>query len=327
MIDTTRHMSILPAAHWLLLLTTIVTTCASSRDVAANAVPCLRPGDELWEVSSRCLPDLERCTTINNVVFRVAQFNEQGWQSRDDQTLQASFQANPFTRTVIYTHGNWMTAENTRGRGSYVYNRISQRASEPIRFIIYSWPSQRDGRPIRDVYEKADRSNTDTFYFAHFLSRIPPETSLGIWGFSFGGRVVGGGLHMAAGGQLEGRRAPGWPEPRQVRVSLIAPAFDRNWLAAGQDYGLTLNNVDALVNIYNSQDPVLRRFRFLDRVSTPIAAGFTGLSDPRATQPLQADKRIEQFDCGPLVGNSHDEMNYYRYCCACVNAFDNVLGK
>ncbi len=294
----------------------------------ANEPARLRAGDELWIVSSRCLPDLEKCTTLQPVTFSVSRFEcATGWTASDDAQLAASFAAQPSMRTVVYAHGNWMTAENATGRGSYVYNRASACAEEPIRFIIYSWPSQRDGRPIRDVYEKADRSNTDTYYFANLLSRIPEQSPLGILGFSFGGRVVGGGLHLVAGGTLEGRTSPTWSTQRQVHVSFIAPAFDRTWLAANREYGMAMKNVEALVNIYNSRDPVLRRFRFIDRVTTPIAAGFSGLADPRATQPLQADARIAQYDCGEAVGTSHDEMNYYRKCYAYDIALDNVLGK
>lgn len=294
----------------------------------ANEPARLRAGDELWIVSSRCLPDLEKCSTMQPVKFEVRRFQcETNWAASDEAQLMASFDAMPTMRTVVYAHGNWMTADNTVGRGSYVYNRASQRAVEPIRFIIYSWPSQRDGRPLRDVYEKADRSNTDTYYFANLLSRIPESTPLGILGFSFGGRVVGGGLHMVAGGTLEGRTSPTWSTQRQIHVSFIAPAFDRTWLTSNREYGLAMKNVEELVNIYNSQDPVLRRFRFLDRVTTPIAAGFSGLADPRATQPLQADARIAQYDCGGVVGTTHDEMNYYRKCNAYNCALDNVLGK
>ena len=318
------------AARWLLASYWLAAVLVSGQVARAASPVCVREGDELWEVSSRCLPDLEPCTMLNDVHFRVSRFDLGCWQPSDESQLQTSFAAAPFMRTVVYAHGNWMTADNTRGRGSYIYQRTAQRAAEPVRFIIYSWPSQRDGRPIRDVYEKADRSNTDTFYFAHFLSRVPADTPLGIYAFSFGGRVACGGLHMVNGGRLEGRTSPVWENPRQVRVSMLAPAFDRTWLAANRQYGYAMNSIQALVNIYNSQDPVLRRFRFItrvDRITSPIAAGFMGLADPRATQPLQSDQRIVQFDCGPDVGSSHDEMNYYHKCCAFNNALDNVLGK
>lgn len=287
----------------------------------------VRPGDEYWEISSRALPNLEPCTTISPVVFRVSTWDGCCWNASDTGQFQASFADRPTMRTVLYSHGNWMTYENSHARAAYVYSRVSQRANEPIRFIAYTWPSQRTGRPVRDVYEKADRSNTDTFYFAHLLSSLPEESPLGIIGFSFGGRVVCGGLHMVSGGRLEGRNSPVWTAPRQVRLGLIAPAFDRTWLVANHAYGEAIENVERVVNIYNSRDPVLRRFRFLDRVSAPIAAGFTGLADPRATEPLRSDERIRQFDCCEAVGSSHDEMTYYQKCCHYNILIDNVLGK
>lgn len=308
---------------WCLL---IVVMCTGS--VCANEPPRLREGDELWLVSSRCLPDLEKCTTLAPVEFRTSRFHcESGWVTSDDQQLIASFSSAPTMRTVVYAHGNWMTADNALGRGCYVYNRTSQRAQESIRFIIYSWPSQRDGRPVRDVYEKAERSNVDTYYFAQLLSRVPESSPLGILAYSFGGRVVGGGLHLVAGGTLEGRTSPTWDGQRQIHISFVAPAFDRTWLVRDQEYGMAMQNVETLVNIYNSRDPVLRRFRFIDFFSTPIAAGFSGLADPHATRPLQADDRIAQYDCGEAVGTSHDEMNYYRKCNSYNIALDNVLGK
>jgi hypothetical protein len=325
--STSSRLATHPAARAFLTLIALLATSLTGSFASANSAACLRPGDELWEVSSRCLPTLEPCMSLGNVTFQVSQLTCQGWQTSDQDQLQSSLAAAPGLRTVIYTHGNWMTAENTRGRGSYVYNRVSQRSNEPLRFIIYSWPSQRDGRPVRDVYEKAERSNVDTFYFAHLLSRIPAETPLGLIGFSFGSRVVCGALHMVNGGHLEGRQSPVWQSERHIHVSLIAPAFDRTWLAPNRPYGNALNGINSLVNVYNSRDPALRRFRFIDRVSAPIAAGFTGLADPRATQPLQSDVRIQQFDCGPDVGSSHDEMNYYERCCAFNTAIDNVLAK
>lgn len=298
---------------------------------ADSAVDCnrcvVRPGDEYWQISSRGLPDLEPCSTLTPVTFRVSKWDGCRWIQSDQQQFTASFELRPTVRTVIYSHGNWMTYENGHCRATYVYGRVSQRAEEAIRFVAYTWPSQRTGRPVRDVYEKADRSNTDTYYFAHLLSSIPAESPLGIIGFSFGGRVVCGGLHMVSGGRLEGRNSPVWSTPRQVRLGLIAPAFDRTWLVANHPYGEAINSVDRVVNIYNSRDPVLRRFRFLDRVSAPIAAGFTGLADPRATEPLRSDERIRQFDCSDAVGSSHDEMTYYQKCCHYNILIDNVLGK
>ncbi|MFO1064365.1 MAG: hypothetical protein U0892_10925 [Pirellulales bacterium] len=287
----------------------------------------LRSCDEVFEVSTRCLPTLPKCSTIEPVAFQVSKLDSSGWKSITDGEFQGHLDADPGRRTAIYVHGNWMEAGNARNRGTYVYNRLSQRCEEPLRVILYSWPSQRDGRPIKDVLEKAARADVETYYFAHLLSRLPKDSPLGILGFSFGARVVGGGLHLANGGSFHGRSLTGLVEREHVRVSVVAPAFDRNWLMHNQPYGMAIQNVDSLVNVYNSRDPVLRRFRFIDSVTSPIAAGFSGLPDPRSTHPLAADAKIRQYDCSGCVGNSHDEMTYYRSCTYYNHAIDNVLGK
>ncbi len=83
-----------------------------------------------------------------------------------------------------------------------------------------------------------------------------------------------------------------------------------------------------MVNLYNSRDPVLRRFRFISRLGDPIAAGFRGFGpiyDPRSTSPLTANDIIEQYDCGSLVGNSHNEKTYYFECSYFGKGVQNLL--
>jgi hypothetical protein len=331
-----NHAASLPrtllfAVLWILSPLTVgpfPTPRLLAQELACGNCPWLRPGDEVYEVSSRSLPALPPCTTLSPVTFSVHRLEYDGWHAMNDATFTANLQATPAIRTVIYAHGNWMEYCNARERGSYVYKRLASRAEGPIRFIMYSWPSQRVTGPVRDILDKAERADVDTFYFSELLGRIPDQTPIGLLSFSFGARVICGGLHMANGGSLEGRRAlHPHPNRQEVRVSLIAPAFDRNWLGANQPYSMAIYNVESLINVYNSRDPALRRFRFIDRFSTPIAAGFTGLNDPRATQPLAADARIRQYDCSADVGTSHDEMTYYRHCCYYNIAIDNVLGK
>ncbi len=87
----------------LLHLLVVNSTCA-------NEPPQLRGGDELWLVSSRCLPDLEKCVTLQSVKFEVSRFQcGAGWTASDEQQLATSFTELPHMRTVVYAHGNWMT--------------------------------------------------------------------------------------------------------------------------------------------------------------------------------------------------------------------------
>lgn len=316
------------------LILVCLVACSYSGASAQYACNQVRPQDEYWEISTRCIACNFSPQTLESTNFAVSQMRMGAWQTSSFQSFLSSVVASPPMRTIIYTHGNWMTYSNSRGRAQYVYRQVSQRACEPIRFIAYTWPSERSGRPVQDIREKAGRSEVDAFYYAHLLNEIPKMAPFGLIGYSFGSRVTCGGVHLINGGSLNGSSlpVPGEPLP-MLRISLIAPAFDRNWLSAKSHYGRTLDGVDKLVNLYNSRDPILRRFRFLDDISGPIAAGFAGItgvapnSDPRSTEPLTADPRIVQFDCVSSIGNTHSEMDYYCQCPHFQVAIDNVLGK
>ena len=253
--------------------------------------------------------------------------------------------------TVLYAHGNWMTRENARERAKIIARHLRCRSQQPLRVLMLSWPSQRERHPIADIRENAACTDTQAFYLAYVLRVLVAEESTSLLGFSFGGRIVTGALHLLAGGAIQGRKLEEvWPEsaachgndPTVVqaggckpafRVSLIAPAVDQTSLQPHGVYHLAMGSIDKLVNIYNSRDPVLRRFRFLDSGSKPIAAGFSGFlagnttGDPPATQPLAKQDRIYQYDCDKSLGVTHDERTYLTKCSNIHIAYDNLLWK
>ncbi len=127
-------------------------------------------------------------------------------------------------------------------------------------------------------------------------------------GFSFGGAVICGTLQLMAGGSLDCRTLPSpLIEHQNVRVSLVAPAFERHELNAGGDYEFALSRIDRLVNLYNSSDPVLKRFRFIDDGS-PVAAGFLGIS-ARGSHALGSHPTIVQYDCTRSAGERISRSN------------------
>ncbi len=168
---------------------------------------------------------------------------------------------------------------------------------------------------------------------------ITASTSrVSILGFSFGARTVTGALELEAGGKVLCRTSLACDNGDEIdisnvpvhRVSLIAPAIDKNWLSPRGKYSHAMSRIDHLVNLYNSRDPVLRRFRFIDSVARPIAAGFAGLdavADPPSTTPLEGQDRVEQFDCGGAIGVTHSELSYYTECSHFRTAIDNLLWK
>ena len=69
--------------------------------------------------------------------------------------------------------------------------------------------------------------------------------------------------------------------------------------------------------MYNSRDPVLRRYRFIDRPTRPIAGGlvgFEGIGDPRVTSPLAGQIKVKQYNCGGVIGTTHSEKSYFGEC-------------
>jgi hypothetical protein len=303
-------------------LTLICIALLTVVDCSASCAQQLRPGDSVWEVSSRGLCG---CPTID-APFSVSQWLDCRFQSSSLEALQADPTALSAPRTIIYVHGNWMESCNARERGLAVYKRLCDQSAEPIRLINFSWPSQRQGRLAQDVREKAALAHIESYYLADFLKFMPQDRPLSMMGFSFGGAVICGTLQLLAGGQLDGRILP---EPRatfpNIRISLIAPAFDRRQIGPNGKYSLALTNVDRLVNLYNSQDPVLKRFRFINS-DAPVAAGFLGL-DASVTQPLDGDPKIVQYDCSRAAGRTHFELDYYKECAAFKHSVNNVFGR
>lgn len=288
-------------------------------------------GDDLWELSTRHLP-CSACGQSTVPAFDVHRFTNCRWEKRTlDEAVNGAADSGPVPLTILYVHGNWMERDNALERVRIINGYISKQACEPYRMIMFSWPSQRDNRIIRDVRDNAKCADAEAYYFARLLQAVSASSArVSVLGFSFGSRTVSGGLHLDAGGTISGVPCLEVPGHSQYRVSLVAPAVDRDWLQANGRHHMAMNHVDSLVNLYNSRDPILRRFRFVDSIARPIAAGFAGfeaVANPRATTPLIGSDRIQQYDCGSQIGTTHSELDYYGKCQHFRKAIDNVLWK
>jgi hypothetical protein len=304
--------------------------------------PCLEcqesnPGiSEVWEISSRHLADRFRCINPLNPGLRAKRHSPSGWQT---QTLDDAL-INDGRLVIIYVHGNFMDNSNALDRALILNKYLSQRSHNPYRLLMLSWPSAREPHPLRDVYENAQSAECQALFVGWLLDKLQDHPNVSLLGFSFGARAVTGGLHLNAGGTIPGFQYQRIPTKTltedKYRVALIAPALDRDWLSPSGKHSHALENVAGLVNLYNSRDPILRRFRFIDRLSRPVAAGFAGfvglqglegVSNPRATEPLESTKKIRQFDCGSGIGTTHSEKSYYAQCPYFNALIDHLLGK
>ncbi len=264
--------------------------------------------DEVWFVSTRhlCFPRWDDPSTYALDVRRYER--ESGW--RESSTEE--FIALPALPTVVYVHGNRTDWSEASQHGWQVYESLAGCCNGPptMRFVIWTWPSDQLRRPLRDVRVKAGRADNETFFLGWFLSQLKPASRVSLIGYSYGSRIITGGLHLLAGGSLGGIHLPHPAEAGRApaRVALLAPALDHDWLYPGHCHGAALEQMDHLHILYNSCDPALQYYDRLYRCSRVAALGYVGLS----LDGLGVfSHRVEQFDAAPFVGRSHEEDHYF----------------
>jgi len=319
----------LPLLMLTLLLVLSSPAIASESDEASVFIEssCIETsqgfGGDVWELSTRHLScvDSRRSGWLDKL--QVCRWTGRSWTSSTiDQALSKSPGSIIAPRTILYVHGNWMERNNAMERVKIVDRYLARRATEPYRIMMVSWPSERNEPLLKDIRSNAAMSDAHSVIVAELLRSLSESpTQVSLLGFSLGSRTITGGLHIDAQNSI--------PHPN-YRVSLVAPAVDKSWLQPGGKESLALSHVDKMVNLYNSKDPILRRFRFIDSFARPIAAGFAGfegISTARSTKPLDSNPLIRQYDCGTAIGTTHDERSYYSECPYFSIALDNLLGK
>jgi hypothetical protein len=307
-----------------------VVEVTSQQGVSEDAVwlPNCSIESEIYELSTRHLSD--RFCSINEETpnLEVYRWGNCRWNTSNlGQALHGDDKL-----TIVYVHGNFMERENARERVRIIDAYLKRQAKESYRLLQFSWPSEKQRPILRDAADNAKVAEMESLYLAWILKQLQSQSRVSILGFSYGARTVTGALHLDAGGSIPGLSfmPPGTPRPTPYRLGLIAPAVDKKWLTSSGRYSSALNQVDGFVNLYNSRDPVLRRFRFIDNVTRPIAGGlngFDGLYDPRSVSPLaggDADN-VRQFDCGSIIGTTHSEKSYLGKCPYFRVLLDNLL--
>ncbi len=282
--------------------------------------------DRLWVINTRHMSSNAACADLEAPDFRVVTIDICGNRSEStfDEYLVARADGR---RTIVYVHGNRMDVNDAIARGLSVYQGVSRyRDAQPVDWVIFSWPSEKEGILAHDVRVKADRTDAQGLYLAWLLRRhheLGTPTSL--IGYSFGGRVVTGSLHALAGGSLGGRALPGPATVgMNVDAGLVAPAIESNWMNHGGYHSLATQNLDDLVLLYNQRDAVLKRYWLIDRVRGQLALGYTG---PQSFAPRfdGSQLSVKSRDCSSFVGLQHSEMDYYLPPCRAGLGLANLI--
>jgi hypothetical protein len=296
---------------------THATTEKRAGNVFCNGI---RLQDEIVLVNTRqicgCDPEVIR----NGIrVESYAVCDEAGnrkWQPSD---LESFLAFNPAVPTVIFVHGNQISPWDAKCEGLAVYRRVILHADDaPIRYVIFSWPSTRiSGGLLNDIRVKAARTGPAGVHLAWLIDQMPAETPVSLAGFSFGARIITGGLHVLAGGSLGGSMSlveHVHPNRQPISAFMMASATHAHWLGDGCYHGLALTQVSRMMLINNCEDPAMKYYDFIEPgFGGPQALGLCG---PTCISAENA-RKVMNRDVSCSVGNVHDLM---RYMCAAGNA-------
>jgi hypothetical protein len=221
-----------------------------------------------------------------------------------------------------------MTHQEAIERGYWIRETLRRSCPQglPVRWIIWSWPSEKEGILLKDAHIKEGRADAQSHYLSWTLKRLAiAERRVNLIGYSFGSRVITGALHVTAGGNL-GQNGLGDPPVTDLRarVALIAPAMESNWLAPQRCHGLAGWNLESIEIFTNSADPVLIGFFLSDPRKSTSAMGVRGITGRplnRQGEPIG----IKHSDCRSAVGRHHDETRYYADSCGAARRVAQMI--
>ncbi len=275
----------------------------------AFTAPCaafrVRAQDQIWVISSR---HLACASNMAADALQAWQYEKGMWQPKPIAEFYATDSADVVT--TAYIHGNRIDAGLANADGLAVYFQLIGKYDHlrAVRFVIYSWPSDQIKGPLKDIRSKADRADEEAFLMGRFLGKLNPDVPVGLIGFSYGSRIVLGGLHLLGGGRFCGRAIePGKGQP--IRVVLWAAAEHNDWPLPGHAHGQALGMADRWLITINGCDRALARYAAVDKCANPAALGYAGLA---GGLPSDLARRVEFLNVSHIVGGSH-EMQRYLY--------------
>lgn len=266
----------------------------------------VRSRDEVWTISSRCVGS--RNAPIESLQFR-RRIEGDRWSNETADSFLAP-DSNPARQhTVIFIHGNRTPEAKAIRRGLQTYDQtvLDWHAAPSMRFVIWLWPADQIPGQVRDVRIKAGRADEHAFHLARLLDMLQHSSHVSVIGYSFGGRLAVGAMHLVGGGSLCGSRLPmSSPAAAKINLALVVPAIRNDCFLCTRSQAL--RQVNHLFLMHNSRDQYLKLYRFLKLDDYSPALGFTGVS---GLQRLQySGVRIKQYNASQNVGNDHDYLEY-----------------
>ena len=238
----------------------------------------------------------------------------QGFRRSSFQELCAALE--PGVPVCIMVHGSFVDTPSFCRESQYTWRWLRGAAmGQPMQMIYFHWPSYRALTPLVafDVNQLGRRGARNGYYLAELVHHLPPECPVCLIGHSHGARVISAGLHLLAGGAVQGIRHPcARANGRQIRTVLTGAAIDHDWFNPGQRYDRALCSTECLLNMTNRCDPALRIYplRLPLLVSRPL--GLIGLTRVDRRRLGVRGEKVLDYDVSAAIGVSHLWPHYFR---------------
>lgn len=270
--------------------------------------PLSAQANDAWFIDTRHATLQGRQEGIEHLL--VARLNRDNigrlyWETSDkEQFLQTH---DPDIPLVIIIHGNWMKFSEAKAHG-IAFRKLSKKLGEH-RLLVWSWPSERTNRGIRqDALLKARRADVQAQFLAAFLKKLRPGSKVSLVGFSFGAKLACETLHLLAdtaeypNSEEEDKYGHGL----KLRTVLLAAAMDQHSLKPGRQYGKALLSTEKMLVHVNRQDSTLKWYPLLVSCHGPRAIGKEGVA--MSGFPNEYRNKILSRDLQRLIGHDHGFM-------------------
>jgi len=268
---------------------------AAGWELQAGCQP--QAGDEIWLVNTRQLKDcLSDCTLVPDLP--VSRWVDGEFRRQSLAELLDQVAATPQTRNIVYIHGNFTDLGWSIRRGFQFYNGCFANAPDrpPIRFIIWSWRSERETLLGRDYQIKSQRAVAEGCRLNSLVSQLGPNRPIVI-GYSLGAQAT-----LSALSQSNSTESQPWV------VALIAAALDPHFCGTLRNNREITERFSHLVVFTNHVDPALNCSLRITRRTTANPnppSQYSIVPNLKSSHPS-----VHQFEVSQEVGHHH-AISYY----------------
>ena len=235
---------------------------------------------------------------------------------RPSSLSELTTQLTPGVPVCIVVHGSFVDLPNASHESVCTWRWLKNAGmGQPLQVIYFYWPSfKKISLTVQcDVNQLGRQAARNGYYLAELIQHIPRECPTCLIGHSHGTRLIASGMHLMAGGSIQGighRFAQ--TDGRRIRSVFLASAIDHDWLNPGQKYDRALCSIECLLNLTNERDGALRIYPLRLPLIAKRALGLRGLTSSDRYQLGPISHKVLDYSIANVIGREHLWPFYFR---------------